>query len=326
MEKSVESKVLEKVINGETYKYIEYKKEGDLPLTSVDGMVIILDEETKCKLSGFGGFYRDLMSPLLGVESDSIVRLVALSSTTPGMNQLTGFFFETDTEKMMVSWTAEPRIVEHIYRRILKEDVSISVINSLDFLEDLDESNSKFSKILDNYYSPLCVDDTGLYIDGVMINYGDQLVIKKLQQAIENNPRLRSKNILRMKVDSIELTVNENGIGTNGIIGSGISKKKCGSTISSIESYYYNFVSNETSTASDYLKFLKENHDETIEHLEEKKERMIKDNRMPEEEILTKISEEYKKGVLEDNETSVELIGLGFLLECIKDGLVKFSK
>lgn len=86
-------------VQGLTFQYIFYG-ENKNPKTSVDGLVIPVNKQTKEMLNTSGGFYKELLAPL----NDETKRIIVLNVTSIGMKTVTAFFFE-NKKNIQTSWT-----------------------------------------------------------------------------------------------------------------------------------------------------------------------------------------------------------------------------
>lgn len=309
-------------VRGVTYQYIDYGKENDVK-TSVDGLVIPINYETREKLLDVGGFYRDLLTPLS--EDETVSKIVVLSVTERGMSQLIGFFFDNGEDDMKTSWTKEPNIVKHYENHIKRKGITYENINTLKFLKaegEKENTNEKYFIILDNYYNPISADDTGINIDGKVVQYGETLIIKDFQRMIDKHSNLKDSNLDKLKVDKIELDVYEDGPGFMGTIGDGKLYNQEGRVITSIEDYYYSFVDDDK---EGYEAFLKEYQLDLLHTFASRANERINVHPEQKESIVNEYINQYEREMKEDNEPASQMIGLNLLLSCIEEGSVEIA-
>lgn len=312
------SKLSEINVHGVNYQYIDYGDDNEVS-TSVDGLIIPVDSDVRDKLLNVGGFYRDLLTPLS--EDESINRIAVLSVTERGMSQLVGFFFDNDKEDMKISWTKEPKIVKYYENHIKEKDVAYENINTLEFLQSLNKNeNQKYFKVLDRYYNPISVDDTGLHLNDKVIGYGETVIIKDFQKMIDKHSNLKGSNLDTLSVDKIELNIYDGGPRLMGTIGSGKLYNKEGRLITRIEDYYYSYVDEKE---RDYEKFLNEYKLDLLHGFALRANERIKVCPEQKEEIVKDYMSQYEKELEEDNGPATQMIGLNLLLSCIEEGLVE---
>ena len=319
------AQLVKKELNGKIYNYINY---GDvpanelLPSTSVDGLIVQINDESRNKLNTVGGFYRELLTPLIEDENMSITRLVILSVTSVGMSQMVGYFFDDGSDDMKISWTKEPKIATYYEKHLKDKKVSYLNINTLDFLDEQENKESKFFNILNYYYNPISADDTGIQVNGQIVKYGETVIINDVQKMVEKHSNLKKSNLDLLNVNKIELQIYKDGPKLMGTIGDGLLFKEDGSLVSSIEDYYYSY---EYDDEKEFDLFLKEHcleylHEFAIEANEE-----INKNPDNKETIIDKTIKKYELERKEDNEPVRQMIGLNFLLSCIKEDLVEIK-
>lgn len=309
------AKLKEANVNGTTYQYINYSEDNEIK-TSVDGLIIPVGSN-RDKLLNVGGFYRDLLTPLS--EDDTVKRIVVLSVTERGMSQLTGFFFDNGKADMKVSWTKEPKIAKYYENHIKEKSIEYENINSLEFLQE-SSGDEKYLSILRNYYNPISADDTGINIDGEVVQYGETLIINDFQKMIDKHSSLKGSNLDTLNIDKIELDVYEDGPRLMGTIGSGKLYNKEGRLITNIEDYYYSYVDEKEVS---YEEFLNEYKMDLLHELALKINKKIKACPEQKENIMNGYMTQYEKELEEDNQPATQMIGLNLLLSCIEEGLVK---
>lgn len=312
------AKLSEINVHGVNYQYIDYGDDNEVS-TSVDGLIIPVDSDVRDKLLNVGGFYRDLLTPLS--EDETIKRIVVLSVTERGMSQLVGFFFDNGEKDMKVSWTKEPKIVKHYENHIKEKDVTYENINTLEFLQSLSgDKTQKYFKILDRYYNPISVDDTGLHVNGKVVKYGQTIIINNFKKMIDKHSNLKGSNLDTLSVDKIELNIYDGGPRFMETIGSGKLYNKEGKLITRIEDYYYSYVNKKE---RDYEKFLNEYRLDLLHDFALRANERIKVYPEQKEEIVNGYMSQYEKELEEDNEPATQMIGLNLLLSCIEENLVE---
>jgi len=303
-------------VQGLTFQYIFYG-ENESPKTSVDGLVIPVNEKLLQQLSTMGGFYKQLLTPLF---TNEVKQITILSSTTKGMTTKTGFFFDDDSENPQVSWTTEPTIICHFKKYLENKNIPYHYVNSLELLSSLENPNHKYFKILDDYYNPISASDTGLYFKGKMINYGDKIIINDLKKLIEKYENLQDNHLDKLKVNKIELTINENGPGFFGQIGEGKIYNDENTPISNLYCYYT--LSNQKEKFEEFKQ--KYENDSLYEYVTKMNE-AIKRNPNEKESIVKEYLEDYQNDMTEDNDPFLQPVTLSVLISSLEENLVSLS-
>lgn len=321
----MKAKLIKKNLNGKTYNYIDYGNESSnefRPSTSVDGWIVEITNESREKLTTVGGFYRELLTPLIEDENMSITQLIILSVTSTSMSQLVGYFFDDGSQDMQVSWTKEPKIATY-YEKLLKDrNISYLKVNTLDFLSNQKNKESKYFEILDLYYNPISADDTGIHMNGQIIQYGQTVIINDIPKMIEKHEHLKESNLNLMDISKIELKIYRDGPKLMGTIGEGLLFRKDGSVISSIEDYYYSYAHGE----SELEEFLEEYYLDSLHEYAIEANKKINKNPEDKEKIINETIKDYELEKEEDNNPLQEMIGFNFLLSCIEENLVEIKK
>lgn len=309
-------------VQGKTYNYIQYA-EGDEKISSVVGFIVPIDSNSKKKLLNTGGFYRDLTIPLFKDEQGKIKRIVILSVTGVGMKTLTGFFFDDETNDMEVNWTTEPKIGPFYSRNIKDKGVDFETINTLEFLANETDTSKKFFEILtSNYYNPISIEDTGVKVNGEIVKYGQTVMINDVQTIVQKIEHLKDGNLGKLNVDKIELTLYKDGLKLMGTIGDGKLINKDGKVITVIEDNYASYANEGQS----FEEFINEYNFELIENTAYSINEGIKRRPHRKESIMEDYISIYEKHLKESSEPMSEMIGLNFLLACIKENLVTLAK
>lgn len=305
-------------INDTDYQYIDYP--SDVQRSSVAGLIIPITSDVREKLLDVGGFYRDMLAPLR--KDDTIKRIIILSVTEKGMEKITGFHFDNgNDEALQTSWTKEPNIAHYYAKHVDKKNISFEPINSLVFIKE--NPHEKFTNMLDHYYSPTRVDDTGIYIGDTMLHYGETVTIQPIEKLIKRYPHLEKSTFGQLSIDKCNLTINEKGPSLMGSIGSGPIYTKDGRIVSSLEDYYYRYIKKEDDNVFDTFESFKtaEEIDIIHGHAQRANRTLSQGHRNP-ENVMQKCFDDIERDWVDVNNPSTEIIGLGLLLGAIEQGVV----
>lgn len=311
------SKLLNAIVHGEIYNYINYETEDkSKPQTSVDGLIIKVTSENKEQLISATGFYRDLIKPLIEDENNSINQIVILSVTTKGMAKLTGFFFDNGEDKMELSLTREPNIVKYYQSYIADKNVQSENINTLEFLANEINPNKNFFNILKYYYSPTSVEDIGFEIDGIPLKYGQTVIINNVQSLVNKHENLKGGKLDILDVDKIELKIYEDGPKLMSSIGKGLLYDQNGDIITSLKYYCIEEIE------GDYAEFEKQCQLKDLHIFALRANEDINKRPHKKESIIADCIQRYEREMEENSKPHYETIGVGFLLESINENLV----
>lgn len=307
-------------VQGKELQYIDFKdKTHKSPNTSVDGLVVKINKETKDKMLDTGGLYRDLLTPL--TQHESIDKVIILTVTTKGMICLTGYYFESQNVIVDCTLAKEPSLAFHYKFHLDQKEVPYENINSLEFMK---VSNNNYSYLLDNYYSPTCVNDSGIVMNGEIIPYGSNLVIENFGKLVEKFPKLKESPIGKLNADKLILKMH-NSPRIAGIVGLAEVVTKEGHKVSDLESYYVNYHhSSREEENKDNFEDFKEMI--IIDHIHSEALSANKQiDRRPKmkEEFIQKAVKNHEQFVNENNDPVKEYVQLDVLLEAIKLNLVK---
>lgn len=221
-------------IRGTVYNYIK-----DERVCTATGLIIPIDKEARDKLLEFTGFVRDMLGPLF--KDETIKKVVALSSTTKGMLKKTGFFFINSNGETEITLTNESEFVDYLGKRLEEKGIPCELVNTLEFLKsesEKDVPNEEYFKILNNYYNPQSVDDTGIYIDGEMVEYGATVRIKNLKGLVAQYKNLKEGTYGVPYAGQVIFTINEDGVHSMNLIGKGIVQTEEGKNLTQLEEWY----------------------------------------------------------------------------------------
>lgn len=237
-------------INNKDYTYIHTIDKDGKEDTTVAGVIITIQPDTVEKLNHVKGFFGNLLEPLLKNTDKDIEKVLILGLTRKGMEQFTGIYFYNSENIIYQSLTNEPSIVSYLSDQLTEKDVSYEEINSLEYLRD--HPNEKINHLLDKYYSPRRIDDTGLYIDNEMVYYGDELEVKNIPKMVKDL-ELEHTSIHKIQPSRLLIKISDKGPRMMGSIGR-IEFEKNGKPLTDNEGYFYSgmFDTGET----DYEKFV----------------------------------------------------------------------
>lgn len=208
----------------------------------------------------------------------------------------------------------------HYKKHLDKKEIAYSNINSLDFLSKLNQNdNLQYFNILDYYYNPISINDTGIYLKNEkMINYGQKITITNFKKIIDKHPSLKNGRLDKLNAHEMELFVNEKGLGFNNGIAEGKAYDEKGNLITNIYDYY--ILSNQQ---EDFITFF-DNDKKELAHMYALKINK-KINSSNKNEIINKYSKEYQEELDESLEPAYILITLDVLMSSIEENLVSLN-
>lgn len=221
-------------IRGTVYNYIKSEEVG-----TATGIIIAVNEKVRDKLLEFTGFIRDMFNPLF--KDETIEKIVILSSTIKGMIKKAGVFFINSNGEMKKTLTNENSFVNYLKKQLKEKKIPYETINSLKFLKSesiKNNPNEEYFKILNNYYNPQSVNDTGFYVEGKMIEYGSTVLIKNLKSLVTQYDSLKDGTFNVPHSDQVILKINNNGVLSMGFIGEGTIRTNLGVNVTELEKWY----------------------------------------------------------------------------------------
>lgn len=293
-------------IEGEVYNYIQDQNES-----SVDGFIVKIKDNQKELVNESTGFYRQLLTKAM--ETENLREIIVLTVTSKGMVPLTGIF-STDGDKIDFILTKEPNIGQYIANYLGDKGIQSEKINSLQFIKE--NKDTPYSELLKFYYNPKSVDDTGFELNGSPIKYGEIVLIDNVQSLIQQHENLQGGKLDKLNVNQIKLTLYKDGPKLSASIGAGLLIDENGETVSSLKYYCIDEIEGDYETFKQqceledlYIFALDAN--KQIDQRPHKKESIIAD-------CVRLVENEMK----ENNEPYKENIGVGFLMEALKNNLV----
>lgn len=320
-----------KVINiqEKTYSYIDYNNGKDNGKdNSVRGIIVDVNPDVREKLEDTGGFYGQLLEPIITDKKNQIKKLVMLSLTGKGMGVITGFYYTGDDDfKTIDMYTTEPSIPKFMTDKLIKEGVDVQVINTLAYLKE--NPDCDFNRYLRDYYSPKTIDDTGLYLGAKMIDYNIKLEVVDVEGLIKEF-NLKHSTIAILKPARIIIKVNPNGPGMYNTIGS-MRFERDGKLITYMENYYMNEIYGEGGNTKEsdiegFKAYIENSKINTIHEYALRINKTLSPRRdhMDLERIINRYNERIDIEITSiEGESHVELLDLDMFCAMLKKGFVQ---
>jgi len=189
------------VVGNKEYTYID-NKEGD---SSVSGMELNVTTKVKEELvENVGGMTRDIFKKI--DEDKTIHTIVILMVTSGGMTKRIGIYMKGKDE-IYDRYTEEQSFFSHLKNKFIDKGIHFKEINSLEYIRDNEDIDRTI--IMEEYYNPKCLDDTGMYLEEEMIDFGKVLKVKDVNK-LYDFCGIKDRTLLkRYQPDKVELVISE---------------------------------------------------------------------------------------------------------------------
>lgn len=304
-------KVLKSInIEGTDYTYIK-----DVECTTVEGLYIRDIEGMLEYLKGVGGMTRDVFEPVANVLN-GIKEIHVITYTVDFMVDMVEVHFRGEEGRLEEqSKRTMGLFYKHVKEVLNKHNIEYGVFNPLEYIRDTGE----YSHILREYYGPKHTNDTGIYIGGKEVQYGERLEIINIKKFIKQY-KIGGESLEVLEPTRVYIQLNEEGVGNFGDIGK-LYVERDGELVNSLEAYFKMECEETRNLTEEEIEKAIENEKLSIIHAIAKKQNKEYDRRyLSKEEVDRLYEREYKRDIESPYFSMVFYQGLKSMIEedCVK--------